>query len=167
VFPGNGDGTFQSAVTLPYSNTWSSGSTGGFSVADFNNDGKLDFLYAGTNPAGPTNVQVLLGSAASISPTSLYEWENQVGKTSTPQEVVLTNVGNLGLKITGISITGTGAAQFVQQNNCGAELASGKGCLIHVEFRPTADGTFTASLSIAYDGVGSPQSVPLEGLGFN
>jgi hypothetical protein len=167
VFPGNGDGTFQQPVTLPYSSTSTAGSIGGFSVADFNSDGKLDFLYAGNNPDGPTNVQVLLGSAASISPTTTFEYQNQVGKTSTPQKVVLTNVGNGGLKITGISITGTGAAQFAQQNNCGAGLASGKGCVIQVVFKPTADGTFTAGLSIAYQGAGSPQTIPLQGLGFN
>lgn len=167
VFPGNGDGTFQSPVSLPYSNTSTAGSIGGFGVADFNSDGKLDFLYAGNNPDGPTNVQVLLGSAASISPTAFYEYQNQVGKTSTPQKVVFTNVGNSPLKISGISITGTGAVQFAQQNNCGTGLASGKSCLIQVVFKPTADGFFTAALGIAYQGAGSPQTIPLEGLGFN
>lgn len=167
VFPGNGDGTFQQPVTLPYSSTSTAGSIGGFSVADFNSDGKLDFLYAGNNPNGPTNVQVLLQSAASIAPTTFYEYQNAVGKTSTPQKAVLTNVGNGSMKVTGISITGTGAAQFAQQNNCGVGLASGKGCLIQVVFKPTADGTFTAALSIAYEGAGSPQTIPLLGLGFN
>ena len=167
VFPGGGDGRFDGPVTLPYSSTSTAGSIGGFSVADFNSDGKLDFLYAGNNPEGSTNVQVLLGSAASISPTTTFEYENQVGKTSTPQKVVLSNVGNGGLKISGISITGTGAAQFAQQNNCGAGLASDKSCLIQVVFKPTADGTFTAAVSIAYEGAGSPQSIPLLGLGFN
>ncbi len=167
VFPGGGDGRFDAPVSLPYSNTSTAGSIGGFSVADFNHDGKLDFLYAGNNPDGPTNVQVLLGSAASILPTAFYEYQNQVGKTSTRQKAVLTNVGNSGMKISGISITGTGAAQFAQQNNCGAGLGSGKSCLIQVVFKPTADGFFTAALSIAYEGAGSPQSIPLEGLGFN
>ena len=136
-------------------------------MADFNSDGRMDFLYAGDNPDGPTNVEVLLGSAASIGPTTLYENTTKVGKTGPTQKLVFTNVSNGNLKISGISITGTGAAQFAEQHTCGTGLASGKSCLIEVEFVPTADGLFTAALSIAYEVAGSPQTIPLSGYGFD
>jgi hypothetical protein len=77
--------------------------------------------------------------------------------------VQLTNTGTAALNITGISITG--ASAFVQTNTCGTSLAAGANCLISVTFTPTSATGFTATLSIADNATGSPQTVALTGTG--
>ncbi len=56
VLLGNGDGTFQSAVTYPVNEQPSA-----LAVADFNNDGKLDLVTLGLEPSVAYRVSVLLG----------------------------------------------------------------------------------------------------------
>jgi Abnormal spindle-like microcephaly-assoc'd, ASPM-SPD-2-Hydin len=88
-----------------------------------------------------------------------------VGTTSPTQTVKLTNVGSGQLDITGITVTGPDAGDFAQSNNCPPTVASGASCLITVTFTPTAQGLRTASVSIADNAPGSPQTVPLTGRG--
>ena len=100
-----------------------------------------------------------------LSPTSLDFGARAVGTTSTAQSSTLTNTGNATLNITGISIAGTNAADFVQTNNCPSSLASGANCSINVTFTPGASGTRSASVSITDDASSSPQSIALAGSG--
>jgi hypothetical protein len=76
VYPGNGDGTFQSPLTAasasstssylgvpPYTTTFSGSTIGGFLLGDLTGDGKPDILYWGFNIPfqGSANVVVLPG----------------------------------------------------------------------------------------------------------
>ena len=79
----------------------------------------------------------------------------------------LSNSGTAALSLSGagqgISITGTGAAQFSQTNTCGTSVAAGASCNISINFKPTASGAFTASLNVTDNAAGSPQKVALSG----
>lgn len=114
------------------------------------------FIGGGGPPPAP---------AASLSPTSLA-FGNQVdGTTSAAQTETLTNSGNAALAISGVSIGGTNAADFAQTNNCPASLAAGASCQAQVTFTPSVVGAESASLQVADNAAGSPQSVPLSGTG--
>lgn len=166
TFQGNGDGTFQEANVLLGSENFGTSGPPTFSVADFNDDGKLDFLYIDA-PTGDLGALVLLQTPASLAPTAFYEYgPTPIGKTSPPQSATLTNIGAANLRIASISIGGTNAAEFSQQNTCGAGLGIGRKCTIKVEFVPTLSGTASATLNLTYQGAPA-QSITLLGTGFS
>jgi len=154
ILLGAGDGTFSNA--FEFSAGPQTGSPIG-AVGDFNDDGMLDVIVG--------NGFLLLQTTASLSPTSLAFGSLNVGTTSPPQNVTLKNIGLSALVINQISIAGTGSSYFAQTNNCGLSLAAGASCSITVTFSPKAGGTFTPSLRVSYQGVGSPQNVALSGTG--
>jgi len=78
---------------------------------------------------------------------------------------MLTNTGNIDLTITSIQITGTNSGDFAQTNNCPSSLPPNNICKIRVTFTPTGTGTRNAAVSITDNAPGSPQSVPLRGVG--
>ena len=101
----------------------------------------------------------------SLSATSLAFGNQSVGTTSTAQTLTLGNTGNAALSITSVALTGTNASDFAQSNTCGSSLAAGANCTIVVMFTPSVAGTEAASLSIADNCSGSPQTVSLSGAG--
>ena len=88
-----------------------------------------------------------------------------IGTTSSPQTVTLTNTGYLTLKIVSVSVTGAEATDFNQTHSCGSNLPAAVSCTISIRFKPTKIGPRTASVIIADNGVGSPQSIALSGTG--
>lgn len=103
-------------------------------------------------------------SNVGLSPSSLSLGNQGDGTTGAPQNVTLTNTGNLNLNISGVSITGTNGSDFAQTNTCGQVAPSGT-CTISVTFTPTLVGSESANLSITDDAANSPQAVPLSGVG--
>ena len=109
------------------------------------------------------------GTSVTLTPaTPLTFAVQQIGTISTAQVATLTNTGGTAVSITGISISGTNAADFVQANTCGvlpATLAAGATgtCAIGVVFKPTLTGTETATLTVV-DAAGT-QTVTLTGSG--
>ena len=102
--------------------------------------------------------------AVGLAPTSLTFTSESVGTTSTAQSVTLTNSGNASLAITTVKIGGTNASDFSKTDTCtNATVAASATCAISVTFAPTAAGSRTASISIADNASGSPQSVSLTG----
>lgn len=122
---------------------------------------------------GTRSVNVFVGTTTSapvvsLSPTSLSFGNHQVNTTSSAQTVTLKNSGNAALTIKGIGLSGPNSGDFHQQNTCpssSSTLAAGASCTISVTFTPTAEGTRSASLAIADNASGSPQSVTLSGTG--
>lgn len=106
-----------------------------------------------------------LGTAVSLSPSSLNFGKQQVGTSSAPLTVTLHNAGSVTLNIFGIAMTGTNASDFSQSNNCGSAVTAGGNCTINVTFSPAAKGSRHASLSVSDDGGASPQTVSLSGTG--
>jgi len=169
VLLGNGDGTFQKTMR------YSSGGHYAISVAvaDVNGDGKPDLVVAnacGNSTSCDTDgtVGVLINISQPIvklSPPSLNFGNQTVDITSNPQNVTLKNIGNVTLKIASIGVIGTNSGDFAQTNNCPSSIPPSGTCKIKVTFRPSATGTRNAAASITDNAPGSPQSVPLTGVG--
>jgi sugar lactone lactonase YvrE len=90
-----------------------------------------------------------------------------VGTTSKVRSVVLTNIGNsqtTPLEITGVAISGPGAADFAQTNNC-SSLAIGALCTISITFTPSVAHPESAYVMITDNAAGSPHNVYLVGPG--
>jgi hypothetical protein len=101
--------------------------------------------------------------ALSITPATLEVFAGQVGTPSNATPVTITNIGSADATISGISIAGANAAEFTQTNTCGATLEPNDSCTVSVIFTPTTAGKQSATLSIADNATGSPQSVALVG----
>lgn len=83
------------------------------------------------------------------------------------QSVTLTNTGNAELDVSDAKITGDAAFTNTGNGNCGnAQLAPGGSCSAQIQFKPTAGGTFNATVTFTDDDnaiSGSTQQVPLTG----
>jgi hypothetical protein len=99
---------------------------------------------------------------ASLSPSSLTFPGQFVGTTGLPQNITLTNNGNVALTI---SSAQPSSAQFGLTNGCTSSLAAGVSCTISVFFDPSASGTQTGTLTLTDNAPGSPQTVALTGTG--
>ena len=121
------------------------------------------------NASGSPQTVALSGTATvagvGFNPSSVNFGNVPVGTTSSATAVTLSNSGSGALNITGISFTGTNPTQFAETNNCGATVAAGGSCTISVTFSPAATSAASASLSVADNAPGSPQTVALTGTG--
>lgn len=118
-------------------------------------------------PGSPQTVSLTgTGTQIALSPTTLNFGTVTVGTTSASQTVTVTNVGTTAVTFTGITLTGTNSADYlIPSKTCGSTLAAGANCAVSVAFRPTAIGTRKATLNVADDGGGSPQTAALTGTG--
>ena len=97
-----------------------------------------------------------------MSVSSMSFGSQNVGSTSSPQAVTLTNTGDATLNISSIQIGG----DFAQSSNCGSTVAAGANCTINVAFTPSTIGTRAGFIVFSDDSVnGSPQQVTLSGTG--
>jgi uncharacterized repeat protein (TIGR03803 family) len=148
------------------------GSSGSSPAAGVILDQTGDFYgttYAGGSGCGGSGCgvvyEVLKEPFVTFSPASLGFGNQTVGIASTPLVTTLTNSGILPLTITSIQITEANSGDFGQSNNCPASLAVDGSCNISVTFTPTATGNRSAAVSVTDNAPGSPQSVPLTGVG--
>ncbi len=100
-----------------------------------------------------------------LNPSSLSFANQLVGSPSSPQQVTLTNTGNASLSITKIKISSGNSGDFSQTNNCGSSLKANASCTINVTFTPAKLGNLSSDLSITDNASGSPQLVPVSGVG--
>jgi photosystem II stability/assembly factor-like uncharacterized protein len=106
------------------------------------------------------------GTTAKLSPTPVNFGTVALGVTSAVKKVTLTNVGTTTLTITSIAVTGTEAADFPETaTTCAASLAAAKSCTVSLTFKPSTTGSRSASLTVTDNASGSPQQVPLSGVG--
>jgi hypothetical protein len=90
---------------------------------------------SGTGQAPPTD---------SLAPESLSFAGQQVGTTSAPQQVTLTNSGDLPLTSIAAAVTG----DFTAVNNCGTLLQAHATCAIAVTYVPTLVGAESGTLTV-------------------
>src|SRR5713226_9772948 len=129
------------------------------------------------NAAGSPQTVPLSGtgtaSGVTFSPTSISFGSVVVGGSSATTNVQLTNSGSSTLNITSITLTGTDATQFAlvaptSGSPCSfgaSSISAGSSCFFGVKFAPTSTGAKSASVSVADDAAGSPQTVSLSGTG--
>jgi hypothetical protein len=132
-------------------------------------------LQVADDAAGSPQILSLTGNGlaaatpvATITPASPVMFPSTPqGTASAPVTVTVTNTGNATLNITTVTITGTNAADFAAgTNTCnGAGLAANATCTVGVVFTPGAVGARTATLQVADNAAGSPQSATLTGMG--
>jgi len=155
---GNGDGTFQTPLSFPVGEY-----TYGFQnlgMGDFNGDGKLDLVLAATD-----STLLLLQDSVSLTPNTLAFGNEFTHTTSPPQTLTLANLGTTTLTLG--AITFKGDRGFSETDNCSGGVAAGSSCSIMVVFSPTSAGSKTASISVSYQGLGTPATATLSGTGVN
>ena len=122
-------------------------------------------VFGGMAPTGDAFVAKIdpnNGVAVALSPQQITFASQGVGSTSPPQTVTLTNVGNMPLTVSSISVTG----DFGQTNNCvGTVAAAGGTCTINVTFTPTTAEQKTGAINITDTAPGSPHQISLAGTG--
>jgi 6-phosphogluconolactonase (cycloisomerase 2 family) len=128
-----------------------------------------------TNATGPrgvlaisgTPVQALSGPVAALFPASEDFGGVNVGQSSSSQLAALTDTGDQSLSVNSVTVTGANAAEFRATPTCAAPtvLSPNSTCTIGIVFSPTAAGLRQASIAIADNAPGSPQSIPLTGTG--
>ena len=101
------------------------------------------------------------GPTATLNPTSLTFGNQNVGSTSSAQNITLSNGGTAALAISSIAASG----DYAQTNTCGTSLAAGANCTISVTFTPTAAGARTGTISVTDNAPASPQTASLTGTG--
>jgi N-acetylneuraminic acid mutarotase len=167
--------------------------TGGSGFADTTNCGgtlntgssctiSITFMPSGTssvtaalavndNATGSPHAVTLMGvgtiasaPVVSLSPSSLT-FSALSGTASAAQSITLQNTGNATLNIGSIVLGGTNASVFADTTVCGTTLNAGASCTIAVTFNPTSTVAYSATLSVADNASGSPQSVTLNGTG--
>jgi hypothetical protein len=119
------------------------------------------------NPSVPVSV-LCVGTGFAPAPavcvdSSLNFGTVLVGSTGLVQMLVITNCGSAPLTISGISITGANAGDFIITTNACSTVVSSSICAVGLEFAPTAGGPRSAELSISDNAFGSPQLVALIG----
>lgn len=103
------------------------------------------------------------GPIASFSPTSVNYSNQAVGLPSSPTLITLTNTGTATMTGIAVSLTGANPGDFSRGTTCASTLTALASCTISVIFTPTATGARSASVSVADNAPGSPQTVPLIG----
>jgi len=89
-----------------------------------------------------------VGVVLTASPRPVLFATRDVGTTSAPQAVTLTNTGQTSsINISSVTVAG----DFGITNNCGASLAAGASCTVDVTFTPTALGPRTGYLTVSSD----------------
>jgi hypothetical protein len=99
--------------------------------------------------------------AAMLSSTGLSFGDQPVGVTGSAQTVTLTNTASTVLSVTRVNASG----DFAENDNCSTPLPPGTGCDINISFSPTATGSRKGVLTVSSNASGSPQSIPLAGVG--
>jgi sugar lactone lactonase YvrE len=145
-------------LTVTFTPTAASAQTGSISVASNANasPSTITLQGTGTATAAPT---------ATLSPTTLSFGSVATGVTTSAQTLTLSNTSSAALNISGISIGGTNPSDFAETNTCGATLAAGASCTISVTFTPSSAASFAATVSVADNATGSPQTAALSGSG--
>ena len=127
--------------------------------------------FTDTAPGSPHTVSLsgtgIAAPAVALAPTSVAFGNQTVGTVSAPQSVTVTNSGASNLTISTVTLTGANAADFTKATDTctGAIVAPAGTCAVSLTFKPSITGAESATLNIADNASGSPQTVPLTGTG--
>ena len=115
--------------------------------------GQVTALLSGIGTAAATVV---------LTPVTLTFVSTNVGATSGPQSITISNTGGNPTTLQMPVVTGDFT---ISGNTCGTSLGAGVGCTLSIVFAPTASGVRSGTLTVV-DGVGT-QVASLTGTGAN
>lgn len=148
------------SINVTFKPTASGARTASVSIADNATGSPQAVTLSGTGAATTSTV--------SVSPTAMQFQSQTLQTTSSPMNVTVTNTGTGAVQFTGFTISGTNSGDFALATgtcNASGSLAAGANCTIAVTFTPASAGARTATLSVADNATGSPQTVALSGTG--
>jgi hypothetical protein len=122
-------------VSIAFTPTASGSRSGTFTVTD----------DAGTQTTLLSGIGTLPATDA-LSPLALTFAAQQLSTASAPQQVMLTNSGDVALTLIAAPIT---SGDFTAVNACGNSLNAHSSCSINVSFQPKSVGTITGVLSVS------------------
>lgn len=144
------------AIDVSFAPTIQGARTASVVISDNSSGGQQSIALSGTGTV----------PVVSLAPTGGLSFGSQaVGTTSSGQNITLTNTGGAALSVSSVTITGANAGDFSQTNTCGSSVTAGALCTIRVTFAPSTAGARSASVLIADNAAGSPQTVSLSGTG--
>jgi len=130
--------------------------------------GTFQMAYGGgTANAFAARIGYIEFPIAALSPPSLTFAAQNLGVTSSPQSVTLTNTGDAPLSLTSFTFA-AGTQGFAQTNNCpvlSSPLAVGASCQINVTYTPTQSGSQSDTLVIDDNEPTGQQTLILSGAG--
>ncbi|MGQ0570722.1 MAG: choice-of-anchor D domain-containing protein [Armatimonadota bacterium] len=103
--------------------------------------------------------------ALALSANSVPFGSVEVGTTSPPREITLTNNSSRPIRLKSVSISGAGRDFTVVADTCSKATIPSKGmCSVRITFAPGVEGERTATLTVQPDGR-NPQTVGIGGTG--
>jgi hypothetical protein len=122
------------------------------------------------NSFGATAFVAKIDSAAatgvSLTRSSLLFGAAPVGSTLTQVQVIgLENNQSVPLNIQNLTLSGAGYLILPILSYCSGTIAPHTGCVVALQFQPTAEGPAPGTLTITDNGPGSPRSIALIGSG--
>ena len=121
-------------ISVTFQPTAGGSRSGTLTIADNASDSPQTISLTGTG----------VGPGVSSGPASLT-FAAQVDNTpSAAQTITLANSGTAALTITSVVASG----DFAETNTCGASVAAGANCAVHVTFTPTTAGSRSGTLTI-------------------
>jgi hypothetical protein len=102
-------------------------------------------------------IQIAPLSAAPLALT----FSQNVGTSSAPQNVTISNASAQPVSVTAINAT----AGFSETNTCSTSIPAGATCVVSVSFSPTATGAVSGNLVVNFTGIGGALSISLTGTG--
>lgn len=170
---GSASGTLLATATVGATGAWQT--YGDFTVAIPASTVSGPLFFVVKNPTGGTGTGGILNvnwvdflgrgmadtTSLSVTPTSLNFGSVNVGTTSNPLNVTVSNPGTASVVVPAVSITGP----FSFSNGCPTSLGAGASCTIAVRFAPVsagaASGTLSLGVSLTGTGVSSTTNLAL------
>lgn len=104
-------------------------------------------------------------AAPSLDASAIYFGDQARNTTSAARVINVINPGANILSGFSATVTGANASDFRLSSACGTDVAANGNCALSLTFAPAGSGARTASLTVAYNGIGSPLTVQLSGNG--
>jgi hypothetical protein len=115
----------------------------------------------------PLQAVVLSGPKAVPNPPSIDFGVVEVGQSSDPQTVTITNEGDFPLEVQqALIVSGTPSAFVISSNSClNTSIIPGGSCSFDVVLTPTRSGDFGAAIYIITNTPAPTEQLPLQGVG--
>jgi uncharacterized protein (DUF1800 family) len=109
--------------------------------------------------------EAVVPSPAVTVSTSAVAFNAQGTETTSAEKIVtIKSTGTAPLFVSGVTLVGADAAEFSQENDCGAAIAPKASCRVALRFKPATEGTKAGSLRISTNVTPEPTSLSLSGV---